>query len=239
MTRPTILLLHAFPLDARMWESQRRALEAAGHEVVAPDLPGAQADIGLGAWAGRVLGEVEGDFVPVGISMGGYLTFELWRRARTRVPALVLADTRATADTPEQRQARDNSIRVLGEEGFEPFWDGLAPKLFSAGADPEVVARARALAAEQEITGLVAALTTLRDRDDSRPTLPTIDVPVLVIVGEEDALTPPTDAAELEDAIRLARLVRMAGAGHLTPLERPEEFNEAVLTFLDEVAPAP
>jgi 3-oxoadipate enol-lactonase len=238
VTRPTILLLHAVHLDARMWAPQRRALEAAGHDVAAPDLPGAETDVGFGAWAERVLDEVEGDFIPVGVSMGGYLTFELWRRARTRIPALVLADTRATPDTPEQRQARDDAIRVLEEDGFEPFWDGLAPKLFSAGADPEVVAGARALAAEQEIAGLVAALTTLRDRDDSRPTLPTIDVPVLVIVGEEDALTPPTDAAELEDGIRLARLVRMAGAGHLTPLERPEEFNEALLTFLDEVAPA-
>ena len=238
MTRPTILLLHAFPLDARMWESQRRALETAGHDVVAPDLPGAQPDTGFGAWAERVLGEVEHDFIPVGISMGGYLTFELWRRAQTRVPALVLADTRATADTPEQRQARDDAIRVLGEDGFEPFWDGLAPKLFSAGADPEVVAQARALAEEQEITALVAALMTLRDREDSTPTLATIDVPALVVVGEEDALTPPSDAAELEDGIRLARLVRMAGAGHLTPIERPEEFNEALLAFLDEIVSA-
>jgi 3-oxoadipate enol-lactonase len=169
--------------------------------------------------------------------MGGYLTFELWRRAQTRIPALVLADTRATSDTPEQRQARDDTIRLLGEDGFEPFWDGLAPKLFSARADPDVVAGARSQAAEQEITALVAALMTLRDREDSTATLATIDVPTLVVVGEEDALTPPSDAAELEDGIRLARLVRMPGAGHLTPLEQPEEFSRALLSFLDEVAP--
>jgi 3-oxoadipate enol-lactonase len=238
MSRPIVLLLHAFPLDARMWDAQRRALEGAGYEVIAPDLPGAEADIGFGGWADRVLGEVEGDFIPVGISMGGYLTFELWRRARTRIPALVLADTRATADTPEQRQARDDTICLLGEDGFEPFWNGLAPKLFSAGADPDVVARAHALAVEQQITGLVAALMTLRDRDDSTATLATIDVPVLVVVGEEDALTPPSDAAELEDGVRLARLVRLPGAGHLTPLEQPDEFNRALLSFLDEVTPA-
>jgi pimeloyl-ACP methyl ester carboxylesterase len=237
MSRPIILLLHAFPLDARMWTAQQRALEDAGYEVVAPDLPGAEPEIGFGPWAERVLGGVEGDFIPVGISMGGYLTFELWRRARTRIPALVLADTRASADTPEQRQARDDTIRLLGEAGFEPFWEGLAPKLFSAAADPGVVAQARALAAEQPITSLVASLMTLRDREDSTPTLPTIDVPTLVVVGEEDALTPPSDAAELEDGIRQARLVRMPGAGHLTPLERPEEFNRAFLSFLDEAAP--
>ena len=237
MRRPVVLLLHAFPLDRRMWSAQRRALEDAGYDVIAPDLPGPEADTGFGPWAERVLGEVEDDFVPVGISMGGYLTFELWRRARTRIPALVLADTRATADTPEQGLARDDAIRVLGEDGFEPFWDGLAPKLFSAGADPEVVARARAQAAEQEITTLVAALMTLRDREDSTSTLATIDVPTLVVVGEEDALTPPSDAADLEDGIRLARLVRMPGAGHLTPLEQPQEFNRALLSFLDEAAP--
>jgi pimeloyl-ACP methyl ester carboxylesterase len=236
VSRPVVLLLHAFPLDARMWSAQRRALEDAGYDVVAPDLPGPEADIGFGPWAERVLGEVEDDFIPVGISMGGYLTFELWRRARARMPALVLADTRATADTSQQRLARDDTIRLLGEDGFEPFWDGLAPKLFSAGADPEVVGRARSQAAEQEITALVAALMTLRDRDDSTATLATIDVPTLVVVGEEDALTPPSDAANLEDGIRLARLVRMPGAGHLTPLEAPGEFTESLLSFLEETA---
>jgi pimeloyl-ACP methyl ester carboxylesterase len=135
-----------------------------------------------------------------------------------------------------QRQARDDTIRLLGEEGFEPFWEGLAPRLFSAGAGQEVVAQGRALAAEQGIPELVAAVFTLRDREDSTATLATIDVPALVVVGEEDALTPPTDAADLEDGIRRARLVRLPAAGHLTPLERPEEFNRALLSFLAEAA---
>ena len=231
-----ILLLHAFPLDSRMWGEQRRALEEAGHDVVAPDLPGPEAEVGFDTWAERVLGQVDGDFVAVGISMGGYLAFELWRRDSQRIPALVLADTRATPDTPEGKQARDDSVRVLGEDGFDPFWEGLAPKLFAAAADPSVVARARAIAADQEITALSAALLTLRDRPDSRPTLPTIDVPTLVIVGEEDALTPPQDAADLEDGIKRARLVRIADVGHLTPLEAPDEFTESLLSFLAEVS---
>jgi pimeloyl-ACP methyl ester carboxylesterase len=237
MAAPTILLLHAFPLDSRMWDLQRRAIEDAGYDVVAPDLPEESAEAGFGRWAGRVLGAVEGDFVPVGISMGGYLAFELWRQAARRIPALVLADTRATPDTPEQRQARDDSIRLLREDGFDAFWDGLAPKLFSPNAAPDVVAHARSLAADQAVVALVSALTTLRDREDSRATLAMIDVPVLVIVGEEDTLTPPSDAAELEDGIRQARLVRIPGSGHLTPLERPEEFTRAVLGFLEEIGP--
>jgi 3-oxoadipate enol-lactonase len=236
MAAPSVLLLHAFPLDSRMWQAQRGPLAEAGYAVAAPDLPGPRADTGFGAWAERVLRDVEGDFIPVGVSMGGYLAFELWRRAPERISALVLADTRATADTPEQQQARDETIRVLGTDGFEPFWQGLAPKLFSAGADAEVVAHARALAAEQTIPELVAAVFTLRDREDSTATLATIDVPALVVVGEEDALTPPSDAADLEEGIRRARLVRIPAAGHLTPLERPEEFNRAFLSFLQEVA---
>ena len=232
-----VLLLHAFPLDSRMWEAQRRALEGAGHDVVAPELPGPDADIGFDVWAQRVLGEVDGDFVAVGISMGGYLAFELWRQAAGRIPALILADTRATPDTPEGKEGRDDAIRILGEAGFGPFWEGLAPKLFAPSADPAVVSRARAIADEQEITALTSALLTLRDRVDSRPTLATIDVPTLVIVGEEDSLTPPQDAGELEEGIERARLVRIPNVGHLTPLEAPEEFNSAVLSFLDEAGP--
>jgi pimeloyl-ACP methyl ester carboxylesterase len=231
----TVLLLHAFPLDSRMWEETRARLEQAGYAVAAPDLPPA-AEIGVEAWARRVLASVPGDLVPVGISMGGYLAFELWRQAPERIRALVLADTKAGADAPQARQARDDTISLLGEEGFDPFWEALVPKLFAAGASPDVVESARAIASEQPLTPLVTALETLRDRPDSHPTLPSINVPVLVVVGEEDELTPQSDADELEEQIRRARLIRIPGAGHLTPLERPDEFNEALLAFLQEVA---
>jgi pimeloyl-ACP methyl ester carboxylesterase len=235
MSRPTVLLLHAFPLDARMWDGQRAGLEAAGHRVVAPDLPGPEPELGFEAWTRRVLGLVDGAFVPVGCSMGGYLAFELWRQAQERIAALVLLDARATPDTPEQRTARDDAIRLLGEAGRDAFWDDLAPRLFSANADPAVVAGAREIALEQPVTGLVAAQETIRDRPDSRPTLPTIDVPVLVAVGEDDRLTPPADSEAMAAAIDGARLVRILGAGHLSPLERPDEVSEAMVDFLAEV----
>lgn len=235
MSLPTVLLLHAFPLDERMWEGQRAALEAAGHRLVAPRLPGPEPELGFDVWAQRVLGLVDGAFVPVGCSMGGYLAFELWRQAQERIPALALVDTRATPDTPEQREARNDAIRLLGEAGREAFWDDLAPRLFSAGADPAVVARAREIALEQPVTGLVAAQETIRDRVDSRPTLATIDVPVLVAVGEEDGMTPPADAEAMAAAIPGASLVRLAGAGHLAPLERPDRVAEALVGFLAEV----
>ncbi|MGH3035511.1 MAG: alpha/beta fold hydrolase, partial [Gaiellaceae bacterium] len=87
--KPAALLLHAFPLDARMWDGQRTVLERAGYPVVAPDLPGPEPELGFQNWARRVSGLVEGQFLPVGVSMGGYLAFELWRQAAERIPALV------------------------------------------------------------------------------------------------------------------------------------------------------
>jgi 3-oxoadipate enol-lactonase len=220
-----------------MWDDLAASLDGAGYAVVAPDLPGDEPELGFETWAGRILGLVEGPFVPVGSSMGGYLAFELWRRAPERIAALVLVDTRATPDSSEQRVARDDSIRVLGEAGHEAFWDELAPKIFAEGVDPGVVERARTIAFEQPLTGLVATQETIRDRVDSRPTLATIDMPVLVLVGEEDKLTPPEDSEAMVAALPDARFSRIPDAGHLAPLEQPGAVAAAVREFLQEVAP--
>jgi 3-oxoadipate enol-lactonase len=163
-----LLLLHAFPLDARMWAAQVSALEQAGYESLAPNLPGREPDNDLANWAGRVLQLLPGDFIPVGCSMGGYLIFELWRQASARIPAAVFIDTRAGADTPEVREGRNETIRILGEDGFDAFWKLQEPKLFGPEAPPDLVERARAIAAEQPITNLVATLQALASRPDSR-----------------------------------------------------------------------
>ena len=171
--------------------------EQAGYEVIAPNLPGRTPRRQLSSWAARILELLPGDFIPVGISMGGYLAFELWRQAPKRIPALVLADTRANADDEAGRAARAETIRVLREEGFDAFWEGLAPKLFAAEAPPR---RRRACPRDRgraAIENLVATVEALRDRFDSTSTLADIDVPALVLVGEEDALTPPAAAKEI------------------------------------------
>jgi 3-oxoadipate enol-lactonase len=235
--RPAVLLLHAFPLDARMWDGIAPSLAEAGFDVVAPDLPGEELELGFPAWARRVLALLDGPFLPVGSSMGGYLAFELWREAPDRIPAMALLGSRATPDSPEQRLARDDSIRLLGEAGREPFWEELAPRLFADGVDPAVVARAHELALAQPITALVTAQETIRDRVDSRPTLGAIDVPVLVLVGDEDRLTPPADAEAMAAALPDARLTRIGHAGHLAPLERPDAVARELLAFLEEVVP--
>jgi pimeloyl-ACP methyl ester carboxylesterase len=238
VARPPILLLHAFPLDARMWDGQVSALEQAGYESLAPNLPGREPDNDLANWAGRVLQLLPGDFIPVGCSMGGYLIFELWRQASARIPASVFIDTRAGADTPEVREGRNETIRILGEDGFDAFWKLQEPKLFGPEAPPDVVERARAIAAEQPITNLVATLQALASRPDSSETASSLDVPALVIVGEEDVLTPPSEAEQLAELLPIAQLVRIPGAGHLTPLEQPARVNEELMVFLSRTAPA-
>jgi pimeloyl-ACP methyl ester carboxylesterase len=233
-----VLLLHAFPLDARMWDAQVSALEQAGYESLAPNLPGREPDNDLANWAGRVLQLLPGDFIPVGCSMGGYLIFELRRQASARIPAAVFIDTRAGADTPEVREGRGETIRILGEDGFDAFWKLQEPKLFGPEAPPDVVERARAIAAEQPITNLVATLQALASRPDSSETASSLDVPALVIVGEEDVLTPPSEAEQLAELLPIAQLVRIPGAGHLTPLEQPARVNEELMVFLSRTAPA-
>ena len=232
---PPVLLLHGFPLDARMWEAQRARLEQAGYEVIAPNLPGREPENDIARWGERILQLLPGPFVPVGCSMGGYVIFELWRQAADRIPAAAFVDTRATADTPEGRQARADTIRLLGEAGFDPFWEAQAPKLFGPTAPAEVIERARAIAAEQPMAGLVAALQALAARPDSRETAASMSVPALVLVGEEDTLTPPSDSEELARLLPLGRLVSLTGAGHLSPLEQPEEVSEELLGFVEQV----
>ncbi|HYY32362.1 MAG TPA: alpha/beta fold hydrolase [Gaiellaceae bacterium] len=230
---PPILLLHAFPLDARMWNALVDVLDRAGYETVVPNLPGREPDNELSSWARRLLEVLPGSFIPVGCSMGGYLQFELWRQASDRIPAVVFIDSRAGADTPEGRQGRDDTIRLLRDEGFEAFWPLQAPKLFGPSAEPDVVERARRIASEQPIENLVATLEALRDRPDSRKTASSVNVPALVVVGDHDQLTPPGEAEELAGLLPTARLVVLPGAGHLTPLERPAELNEEIFLFLN------
>jgi pimeloyl-ACP methyl ester carboxylesterase len=227
-----LLLLHGFPLDGRMWDDQVGSLEQAGYETLAPNLPGREPDNDLGRWAERLLQLLPRDFIPIGCSMGGYLIFELWRQASSRIPAAVFVDTRAGADTPEARQGREDTIRLLGEDGFDPFWEAQAPKLFGPSAAPAVLERARQIAAEQPITNLVATLQALATRPDSGETAISMAVPALVIVGEEDALTPLAEAEELVTLLPAGKLVRIPGAGHLTPLETPDQIKEELLVFL-------
>jgi len=243
-----IVLLHAFPFSREMWRPQIEALRDE-YRVIAPDLRGFGGTDGFDGPPGidqmaddvHQLLDALGINEPVvlaGLSMGGYVALSFARRHAARLRGLILADTRAEADSPEAREQRERSIEFLRDHSAAEFAEPMLEKLLSETTrtrHPEVVNRAREMAAAQSPQAIAAALAALRDRPDSRAALPGMNVPALVIVGEQDAVTPPAVAETLAAELPRAKLVRIAEAGHLSNLEQPEEFNQAVRQFLREI----
>src|ERR671935_3018036 len=155
----TVLLLHALPLDERMWEPQRDALP----DAVMPRLYGRGSS--MEGWARGILDEVEGEFTVVGASMGGYCALEVARQAPERVRGLALVGARVDADSPERREGRAKTIELIRARGAEGLWEDMRPKLFPP-AETDAVAFARELALEQRPDELVAAVEAIRDRRD-------------------------------------------------------------------------
>jgi 3-oxoadipate enol-lactonase len=227
-----LLLLHALPLDERMWEPQREAF--ADHEVVTPNLY-ALGGTTMGGWALELLPVLQDGGVVVGASMGGYAALALARIAPDRVRALVLAGSRADADPPERRADRMDSISRLQETGAEALWEKMAP-LLSAGASEEVVRRMHGLALEQRVEDLVAAVAAIRDRQDSTDVVAALQSPVLVLAGDQDGLIAPDEARALAATAKDGRAVILDGAGHLPSLQQPDRFDVELRRLLDELA---
>jgi 3-oxoadipate enol-lactonase len=235
-----LLLLHAFPVDARMWQPQLEALD--GVPIAAPNHPGFG---GIGsvpdvmtmelaaANALRALDDAVIDRAVVcGLSMGGYVALELWRRSRERVAGFVFADTRAGADTEEGAANRRALAARLRAEGKDFFADG-PPGLLGEEASAETRAFVRSIIADQPAEVIAAASLGMAERPDSTPDLPGIDVPTLVITGSLDTLIPPAVTAEMAERIPGARLELLEGAGHLSNLERPEDFTRLLSEHLE------
>jgi len=231
-----LLLLHAFPLDARMWEPQLSAFSGV-LPVIAPHLPGfggtepAGEVMTMGVAADRVLAELDragvDRAVVCGLSMGGYVTFELWRRAPHRFAGLVLANTRAEPDTEEGAANRRALAERLRSEGNR-FLVEKPPPLLSEGAPEELWGYVRRLIADQPADAIAAASLGMAERPDSRPDLPGIDVPALLITSTDDTLIPPEVSAPMADAIPGAKLLVIEGAGHLSNLEQADTFSGAL-----------
>jgi pimeloyl-ACP methyl ester carboxylesterase len=245
-TRPrgTLVLLHAFPLNARMWEPQL-ALAEHGWHVVAPHFRGFDGGVddppaaSVDDYAADVIDLLDAlhirDAVIGGLSIGGYVAFALLRLAPAYVRALVLADTRSQADTPEGVENRKRMLATLADRGPEGVVDEMLPKLIGAStaADrPEVAARVRALALSTGAAALSGAVRALMTRPDSTPLLASIRCPTLIVAGEEDVITPPALSEEMHRAIPGSQLVLLPAAGHLSSLEQPRSFNAALATFL-------
>lgn len=213
-----VVLLHAFPLDERMWEPQLPVL--AGHHVTAPRLYGRGPT--MEAWADSVAGEFDGDAVLVGASMGGYCALALARRAPDRVRALLLCGSRPDADSAERRAGRADTIRLIRSEGADGLWKSMRPKLYAdeAKADADLLYR--------EADGLVGAVEVIRDRADSTDVARRLDGRLQFVLGESD---PFVSATELDGF----DVREIAGAGHLVNVELPEEFNVVLHEFLDRV----
>jgi pimeloyl-ACP methyl ester carboxylesterase len=245
--KPVLVLVHAFPLGSGMWEPQYRGAFH-GWRILAPDLRGfggstderaEGVDPTIDDYAEDVVGLIRevarGPVVLGGLSLGGYVSFAVMRRAPGLVRALVLADTRAGADTLEGRAGRKALLTVLEHDGPQGVAREMMPKLLGATtrqSNPDAEETVRLLIKRQSPAAIRDAIVRMMERPDSFPVLPAIAVPTLVIVGDEDVLTPPSDAEAMAAVLPQASLVRIAGAGHLANLERSQAFEASIEDFL-------
>jgi 3-oxoadipate enol-lactonase len=228
-----------------MWEGQL-ALSDRGWRVIAPHFRGF--DDGVGDPPAQSVDDYAGDVVDLldalhiheavvgGLSMGGYVAFALLRHAARYVQGLILADTKAQADTPEGVEGRRRMIELGASRGPAAVAEEMIPKLLgetTRRTRPDVVDRVRALATSSSAEAIAGALRALMTRPDSTPQLSTIHVPTLIVVGEEDTVTPRAAAEEMHAGIPGSELVAIPAAGHLTNLEQPALFDAALARFLD------
>ena len=240
-----IVLMHGFPLDHTMWSAQIERL--AGHwRVIAPDLRGFG---GSEVTCGRVTMEQFADDLaalldalgidePVclcGLSMGGYVAWDFWRKHAGRLRSLVLCDTRAAADTPETARGRlEMSARVLAE-GTSFLPELMLPKLFAPATlqrKSEIVAATRETILSSDPHGVAAAAVGMAERRDASAWLEEINVPALVVVGEHDAISTVAEMRQIAAGMAAARLTVVPEAGHMSPLENPCVVNAALEEFL-------
>jgi 3-oxoadipate enol-lactonase len=244
---PLAVLVHGFPLDHRQWLDTLHGPLAARRTLVAVDLRGHGESPGSGdpvhamdllahdvAAVIRSLGD--GPVDVAGLSMGGYVVQALWAAHSQLVRSLVLCDTRARADDDAGKSNRDAAIRTVLEQGRAAIGSSMLPKLLAPRAPGDALgqllrARVQTMAESLPVETIVADLRGLRDRPDRTAMLPQIDVPALVVVGKEDAITPPDEAERLAHAIPGARLAVLPGCGHLSPMEDPAAFARELASF--------
>ena len=243
---PALLLIHGFPLDHTMWAHQFATLK--GWRRIAPDLRGCGLsnapgdDCSMATYADdlvRLLDQMQvKKAVVAGLSLGGYIAFELLRRYRDRVAGLILLDTRADADTAEGRASRETLIEVARKAGPGAVGEQMLPRLLgrtTQRTQPHLVPQVKEMAVRWSVPGMVGALGAMRDRPDSTALLQTVDVPTLVVVGEEDEVTPPALARAMTSAIPSAAMTTIAAAGHLSALEAPSAVSRVMAEFLEAV----
>ena len=239
-----VVLLHPFPTNHEFWKDVADRL-GNRYRLLLPDLRAlGRSEVGSGpatmekhaADLTRLLDATEiRRAAMVGVSIGGYILFEFWRRNRDRVVALVLSNTRAEADSEQGRASRLKSIEGARRHGTAPFIDGQIQNFIGESTRrnrPDIVAKARAMMQSLTIDGLAALQQGMAERPDSTPTLRTIDVNTLVIAGDEDTLTPVANAQLMQRSIPAAKLHVIPSVGHYAAIENPDEFTRVLRQFL-------
>jgi pimeloyl-ACP methyl ester carboxylesterase len=246
--RRALVLLHAFPLGAGMWEPQMRAVPP-GWRLITPDLRGfggSTAPDGdspsMDDYASDVIA-LAGELgvsraVMGGCSMGGYATFAVLKRAPELASALVLSDTRLGADNPEGRANRRSMLALVDREGPSGVARDMMPKLIgptTRESNPTVEPTIRRLIKQQSPDGIRAAIQRMMDRMDATEVVSAVRIPSLVVVGDEDELTPVDESRRIAAVIPDARLAVIPQAGHLPNLEQPDRFNAVLTRFLEDL----
>jgi pimeloyl-ACP methyl ester carboxylesterase len=242
---PPVVLLHPFPSHHELWHPVARALESR-YRLILPDLRGhGESEIGEGSALmrqhasdiTRILDTAGvGKAAFVGCSIGGYILFEFWRRFRDRVTSLALCDTRPQADTAEGRAIRLKSADTVVEQGTEPFIETMIPKLMgrtTLTTRPDLVEGARAMMRKMSAENISLALRGMAERPDSVADLKSINVPTLLVIGDEDILSPVADGELMRQSIPGSLLKVIPKAGHYAPWEQPEAVGTALRQFLD------
>jgi 3-oxoadipate enol-lactonase len=238
-----LLLVHGWPLDRSMWTGQLGGLGTHAR-VIAPDLRGfggstVRPPYSIDQYADDLIAFLDAlglaQAVVCGLSMGGYIAFSVLRRHRDRVRGLILADTRATADTDQGRANRHELIALIEREGMDALAARQLPSMIGRSTkerQPELAEGVRRMMASLSPEGVVGAARAMAERPDSTPLLSSIDVPTLVVGGAEDAVTPPTVLRAMAAEIPGCRVEILEHAGHVSPLERPAAFNHVVSEFV-------
>lgn len=242
-----LVFVHGYPLNRRMWQPQMRGLQDTAR-ILAVDLRGhgdsqaTPAPYSMDLFADdlnaflEALG-IDQKVVLCGLSMGGYITFAFYRKYPHRLAGLILTATRAAADTPAQREARDQAAETARQGNTASIFNSMLPRLLTPktyAEKPALVARVRKIMEQVSLEGILGDLSAMKERPDSTPTLARIDIPTLFLPGANDQIIPLQEAQGMHTAVHGSQLEIIPEAGHLLNLENPRLFNRAVRRFLRE-----
>jgi 3-oxoadipate enol-lactonase len=241
---PAVVLIHGYPFNRSMWAEQVSAL-ADSYRVVTLDLRGhGESESSTGASTMKLMAqdvvslmdELRIDRAVIGgLSMGGYVTLAFYQLFAERVEKLLLADTRAQADTEEAKATRADQVQQIQADGMTGIVNAMLPKLLSpetVSKQPEIVKRVRDMMMHTSPEGAIGALRGMAEREDQTERLSQINVPTLIVVGKEDPITPVADSQKMHERIAGSQLVVIENASHVSNIEQPEQFNRALKDFL-------